>query len=896
MAVDQKGRPAESTNGQANGRLTKRTQTSRRRQQTWSSQWFSISARLLVWFSIITILFRCPSSPVELTETSPALCKPYFEARSILVPYIEPYYNAYAAPYVDSVSPYVDRVEKQVVTPAVNLGKQTYQTHGAPRIEKTRKYGQQTWEEKVRPQIDMAAVKAWQQYDHLIAPHVEKASAIAEPYYTNAKTNVLHVYNSQLLPAYTLSVPYAQDSYERVHRFTLETVLPNAQKSWSSTVVFMNRTLWPKLRVLYGKNVEPQLVRIGERLGRYRDGRKIKGAVEKLESSSSLSSTSSTLSSISSSIVSAQPTDSTQSTSSQTSTASASSSLTPQQEEEQTRTKIESDLRTWQEKFAKAADKGTEDLEERVKEITERHEHQALYGMGQALLVQLEEASKGGVVGLKKRITSIVKSIPEGSASEDVEKANQDLLAAVRAAGSKIREKAQALRTWRQTYEQEVHSLVSAASDSTLDVIDNIRDLGLQEIGMRWAWMEGVTYKDWSKYHALKKTFDEWRDEVAGVAYNHPGLSKAKKAGEDVEADGMITAENAATELTRLKDVGKWKIQARDPSDDFDTKIIPAAAANVAQQVIGKASEASEAVIGTSQGTVESVASQATAKLGDAASAASVTVVGSKPGVEEKAASKISEAVVGTPQAAGESAVSVVKKQAMDASSKAAEAVVGTEPNIVEQATRRVAQAAGQQQQPMALSVVSAASKKVDQAASGASEAVKGSPAPAHESIISSVSQSVESAASAVSEAIPDQKISTPGSESASSVGSSVASSASSIASEASKKVWGGAMAQSVRERKIVYDDEDDSTYVEKAQKVLSDVEDKYADAVNAVRDALLKPVSSQGTAESVTSMATEQYSSALAAASSVLYGAQQGTADSAISIASGKYADAVAA
>ncbi len=800
------------------------------------------------------------------------------------MPYVEPYYNTYAAPYVDTVRPYVDKVDKQVVTPAVNLGKQSYHIYGAPRVEKTRQYGLQTWEKRVRPQIDTAAVKARQRYDASLAPHVKKASAFAEPYYTNAKTNVLHVYNSQLLPAYTFSLPYAQDAYNRAQNFALETALPNAQRSWSSSMVFMNRTVWPKLRVLYGKNVEPQLVRIGERLGRYRDGRKIKGVVEEVENSSSLSSTSSALSSISSSMVSAHSTESVKPTSSQTSTASASSSPTPQQEEEQTRAKIESDLKTWQEKFAKAADKGTEDLEDRVKEITQRHEHQALHGMGQALLVQLEDTSDGEIVGLKKQIKSIVKSLLEDSASEHVDKANKDLLAAVRTAGSKIREKAQALRSWRQTYEHELHSLVSAASDSTLDVIDNIRDLGLQEIGMRWAWMEDVTYKDWSKYHALKKTFDEWRDEVAGVAYNHPGLAKARKAGEDVEAHGMTTAENAAGELTRLKDVGKWKIEVRDSSDNFDTKYIPAAAANAAQQAVDKAKGASEAVVGTSQGTVESIASQASSQAAEA------------PIVAKQGASRISSAVVGTPQPATESVVSIAKEQAMDASRKASEAVVGTEPNVVEQATRRVAQAAGQQQQPMAQSVVSAASKKADQAASGASEAVKGTPAPAHESIISRASESVESAASAVSEAVPGQEASTPISDSAASAGSSLTSSASSVASEASKKVWGGAMAEGVKERKIVYDDEDDSTYAEKAQKVLGDMGDKYTDAVNAVHDALLKPVSSQGTAESVTSMATEQYSSALAAASSVLYGTSQGTADSAISAASGKYADAVAA
>lgn len=45
MAADPKSRPVESTNGQANGRLSKRTQPLPHRRKSWSSQWFSISAR-----------------------------------------------------------------------------------------------------------------------------------------------------------------------------------------------------------------------------------------------------------------------------------------------------------------------------------------------------------------------------------------------------------------------------------------------------------------------------------------------------------------------------------------------------------------------------------------------------------------------------------------------------------------------------------------------------------------------------------------------------------------------------------------------------------------------------------------------------------------------------------
>ncbi len=51
----------------------------------------------------------------------------------------------------------------------------------------------------------------------------------------------------------------------------------------TSVVAFFDRTLWPSMRILYGENVEPQLVRISERLGRYRDGKKVKAAADAVD-------------------------------------------------------------------------------------------------------------------------------------------------------------------------------------------------------------------------------------------------------------------------------------------------------------------------------------------------------------------------------------------------------------------------------------------------------------------------------------------------------------------------------------------------------------------------------------------------------------------------------------
>ena len=723
------------------------------------------------------------------------------------------------------------KVHQEVYSPAVTFGKQYYDAYGAPKVEQARKFGQQNWENVLKPQVDTAQYEAKKQYDSNLAPHVDKASAAAAPYVAASRDNAYQVYKKHILPTYGSLRPRVEKAYAYLHGLMFETGFPYARSVWSSALVFFDRILWPKIRILYGENVEPQLVRIGERLGRYRDGRKMQAAMDDLNSSSQLSSDSST--SVSDSVVSATTTTSATSVSPQT-------HLTPEQEVERARAKIESDLKDWQEKFTRAADKGIEDLQDRVKEITDRQVKSHVGGTGEALAIQLEETVSSQEADLKKRTNEFVRSLPEVVATKDMETAEDNLSKATRSAGLLIKDKAQALRSWKDIYDHETRSLISAALNSTLEVIENIRDLGLQEIGMKWAHMEEVTYKDWSRYHELKKSFDEWHKKVEAVVHNHPGLRKSKDASEELEARGMAIAEQAAKELSRLKGVGKWKLQTRDVSDDFSTRYIPAAAVAGAQKVINKLSEASEQAIGTSQGTAESIISQASENAAGVASNPSSKMMGTEPGAAKEAASKISEAL-----------------------SEATEAVVSMSRSA--------------QKDP-----VSAAKDNVSQIREDASEAAIGTSEVAINGAALHPSGTADSVSAARSEKVAGS--STPLAESA--------------ASKAPKKMYGGAMAQEVKEQKPIIDDifDEDASYSEKLQKMGDHAGEKYADITQAVSEAIIGAPKTQGTVESASSVADERYSKALAAASSVLYGTEQGTAESITSKASDKWAEAVAA
>jgi len=549
-------------------------------------------------------------------------------------------------------------------------------------------------------------------------------------------------------------------------------------------------------------------------------------------------------------------------------TESAKSATTSMSEVE-VREKIESDLDAWQRKFARASDKGADDLKERVTDITNtliRHQAQTV---GKALITQLEEQVDSAMPKVKSKINQVVKTLPEDASEDTVEVARSAIHTTIRSLGSDVRKKAIAVRDWRISYDNETISLVNEALQSTLDVIDSIRDLGLQEIGMRWAWMEGVTYKDWSRYHDLKKTFDEWRKNVEAVALDHEGLARAKEEGAAIYDAAMEIAQAAAMELVRLQKVAEWKINARDSSNDFSDRIVPPKAAKAAQDVLEHAKDTAT----SSQAMVEPIVSEASSVAEEAFCSTSSLVVGEEPtDLIEKAASIVSEvlsaatATIGSVASAGSSKIS----DAVSEASSAAESIAST--------------------------VLSAVKKKTDHASS----AIVGTPPPHSESPMSEAPLCVESVSPMILEAIHSEEVvstieslSSAASEAVpSDEGSSLIDSISSAASDAipteaassaSKKVFGGAMAATVEAKQIVLDTpfDDDQSYSDAIVSMIEKAGEKASDLTKAINDALFQPTPTEDPVESVTPLVREKYVKAMAAASSVLYGTTPGNFES---------------
>ncbi|CAK4031044.1 Hypothetical predicted protein [Lecanosticta acicola] len=949
-------RDKATMNGSIHGGQSGRSSRSRRKPSRTYTGWVADKiTKVVVWYLIITFAFRCPASQKELKDSSPRICKPYLQSKDYATPYLQPYYDQYLSPYVQHAQPYVDRFNEHVYKPGYNV----YQQYGAPRIADAQVFGANQWEKTIRPQLLVLQKQSGKQYQAHLAPHVKKVQNVVQPYYDSVATSASDLWELELGPAYRKTRPYAEKVYLQGHEFAVNTALPQAQYVGGAAWSFWTRQIWPRVRVLYGENVEPQLMRITERLGRYKDGKKLEAEIKSFESASKLAEASFSASSAASSISSTVK-EATASPSS-----AASQAATEPESTSDPKERFREDLKSWEHVCAKAVEEGAEDLKERVTEITDRQISNA-EGTGNALVTQLDQTVEGVVNSVKARVLQIVGQMPEDATTEQIETANEDLVLAIRNAGQNVKHRAQAVREWRQSAVHETGDLVGKALQSTLETIDSIRELRLTEIGRKYA-HSSLPHKEWSRYNDIKKATQTWRNDVEKAAHAHEGIRNTHTAFDDIEHIAMSIAEDAAKELGRLKQVGKWKIAAQDDSDDFTTKTVPPPVKKAKDQVVEKVAEASRAIFDEEpeQGGVESATSVAAEKASQAASSISEAVVGSSTGSVKSAASEASKRIVGS-----DSPASKASKSAKSIASAASSSVIGSEPGLSDTATMIASSASSaiigsdspaSRASKSAESVASAASKVVagsesniydtatDAASSVSSVAASASSHVADEpmtksagsklsSILSAQKSNVDSASksagSVASEASKSgssvvesltgpskstDKISKSASSAASKVSSQVSSAASAAsgaipdaeavaqaaegaahaATESSKKVLGGAMAQVLVEPREPIMEEDIIDAAKRSssriQSMASVAGDKSSELTKAVQDAIKAATKTQGAVESATSVASEQYESALAAASSVLFGTQNAV-EKGSSVANEQYLSAVTA
>ncbi|RMZ81642.1 hypothetical protein DV737_g2380, partial [Chaetothyriales sp. CBS 132003] len=874
ISLAENGHPVEKTKVSADGKAEAAVSTvstistapavwtKRPRPATSWTRWLiSNTARLAIWYALLTTLLRCPSDPAQLDASAPQICKPYLALRSHVQPHVQPYYDTYASAYVEKARPYVDQANARVVAPATAIAKKNFDTYAAPHLDTAHAYAHHQWEKALLPQLVRAQAQAAGLYHAHVAPHVSQASEAAQPYYTAAREAADKVHKQHLLPAYLASRPYLDSAANSSHHFVFHQASPRLRDGWTSAQIYVDGTLWPLVKGLYIDNVRPQLVMISERIATYQESRKLRAVTNDDGANAQVAGSDAavqppTASSSRSALDDLLALGEDESSASSGSSTAPSASVKPQAREVEyvTDESTTEDLRQWQEKFALAADRGTDDLKERVSEIASSLVQSDIDGLGKSLASALELTTARETDSIKAKIKSVVASLSDDASADEVANAEADIVKAVRASGLAVKEKAVNVREWAKKFEAQLSQRISAASTTTLEVLDGIRDLGLQEIGMRWAWSEGVTYKHWAKYHELRKTLDAWRREVYESALENEDAVAAKAAALQLLEESMAHTEEFAKQLVQLREAAKWKIGARDDSDDFEAREIAPAASSAAASGLAAGIQAASA-----SSSAEPAASESA--LADEAPDSTEAFLSSAPSLADDAADSASSAL---DEAASEVSAHATPEASEHATSEASEYAT-TEAS--EHATTEASE--------------HATSEPSEHATSESSEHATSEPSE------HATSEPSGHATSEPSEHAPTEASDVPATEPSPPTGSGSKKASSFIPGAQAQEVKGSAPILDDH-----FDDSSEATFSQKVQSLVEDTGDRYAEVTRAASEALFG--AQPGAGDSVTSVAGEQYSSALAAASAVLFGTAQGTAESVD--ASAQYAKAVAA
>ncbi|KAG5928872.1 hypothetical protein E4U60_007598 [Claviceps pazoutovae] len=573
------GNGTAHTNGKLNGHVVSPRKPLKHKRAFWVRA-VNLIARIATWAAILTILLRCPVSLEACDDTSPSICKPYFHVRNAITPRVRPYFDRYAAPYVNVAKPYYDTLNDNVLKPSRRYAA----LYGTPIVNKGQKFAHAQWKTNGEPQLYRLQTLTKSQYDKSIAPYLTTTGAIVGPYYNFAHKHTAQACHDYLLPGYEFTRDCAVYVYDATAGFAKTTALPATCWAWGKTNAFLDTAVWPQLRVVYVENVQPQLVRIGERLGRYRTKVNATSQAKAADAPVEIPSPQSPSTTL---LIPPRVEEQESSFSEVAETTAAGAywnSMEPPSatgiESEKRRVArgiVANDLATWQIKYTSQAEEGAAAIEEEVDEIAQALMCQSAQITGKEHLQALEETIVSEVINVKHKIQSIVEV-----GSSDAE---EKTVSAIRAAGAAIKNKAQAVREWREDYDSKLQKAVLEAAEAHLHILDETRNLALQNIGMKWAWTDGVTYKDWQKYHELKNSLGNWSEELKQLIVTHPTLIEAQELSDQIEDDGMVLAATAAQELARLKDVAHWKIQANDSTDNFETDAMQLAAAEAAQQL-----------------------------------------------------------------------------------------------------------------------------------------------------------------------------------------------------------------------------------------------------------------------------------------------------------------------
>src|SRR5277367_159072 len=240
------------------------------------------SCRLAAWYALYMIFYACPPN-ARLDPAAPAVCQRFDTMRHSSLPYIKPYYDTYAEPYLAKAQPYLSKGQgyyEQFGAPTVAKGQDLWVKQASPRIKSGYSAVQDQYTQKVYPLLDRAVLQRSRDvYSKYLDSHVQKLSEqytkSVHPHIQTLGRRSLELYNERLVPAYEAAAPRVRHAFHTAEGAYAKQVEPRVHAVLQWILVKFETVIVPRVTILWGVHVQPQLDRIYDKLFGNKEARQV---------------------------------------------------------------------------------------------------------------------------------------------------------------------------------------------------------------------------------------------------------------------------------------------------------------------------------------------------------------------------------------------------------------------------------------------------------------------------------------------------------------------------------------------------------------------------------------------------------------------------------------------
>ena len=238
--------------------------------------------RLAAWYALYMLFWACPAN-ARLDPSAPAVCRRFDIMKHSTLPYVKPYYDTYAEPYLARAQPYLEKGQgyyEQFGAPTVAKGQDLWVKQASPRIKNSYSAVQHQYNHNVYPVVDRIVLKRSRDvYFKYVDSHVQKLSAqytkSVYPHVQTLQKQSHKFYNERIVPAYEATAPRIYHAFRMVENKYATEVEPRVYAVMKWIIRKIEQVIVPRATILWAMHVQPQLDRIYEKLFGNREAKQV---------------------------------------------------------------------------------------------------------------------------------------------------------------------------------------------------------------------------------------------------------------------------------------------------------------------------------------------------------------------------------------------------------------------------------------------------------------------------------------------------------------------------------------------------------------------------------------------------------------------------------------------